>query len=249
MEHDDRSPVATFFSDASPTVGDTVILGESAAHHARVKRLERGDRVRVTDGAGNVGAGPILGIRRGAIDVLVERVERRPRPSPIHLRVPIGDRDRMLWLAEKATELGVTTWQSVRFHRSRSVSPRGEGEAFSAKLRARMVGALEQSGGGWLPRILPEADAGPESIAYDESAKRILLDIAGTPLFSLASLADGREPVILFGPEGGLEPDERDALLHSGWHASSLAHDTLRFETAGVAAVAVLRAAQLEQDR
>lgn len=248
MERDHRSPVAIFFAETSPAAGETLTLGESAAHHARVKRLEPGDVVRITDGVGTVGTGRIEQPRRGAIDVMVEQVERRPRPAPIHLRVPIGDRDRMLWLAEKATELGVTTWQSVRFRRSRSVSPRGEGEGFIGKLRTRMAGVLEQSGGAWLPSILPEADVGTGGIASDPSAMRILLDVSGEPVFGLAALAAAHEPVILLGPEGGIEPDERDALLASGWRTARLAHDTLRFETAGIAAVAILRAALLEAE-
>jgi len=249
VERDHRSPVASFLSDTTPTAGEPLTLGESAAHHARVKRLEPGDVVRITDGAGTAGTGPIEQLRRGAIDVIVQSVERRPRPSPIHLRIPIGDRDRMLWLAEKATELGVSTWQSVRFRRSRSVSPRGEGEAFATKLRMRMVGALEQSGGVWLPSILPEADVSATSVPDDPPALRILLDITGEPLFELAALAATHEPVVLFGPEGGMESAERDALLSSGWRAAGLAQDTLRFETAGIAAVAVLRAATLGASR
>src|SRR2546423_6708205 len=41
--------------------------------------------------------------------------------------------------------------------RSRSVTPRGEGPTFQAKLKARMISALVQSGSGWLPDIFPEA--------------------------------------------------------------------------------------------
>jgi 16S rRNA (uracil1498-N3)-methyltransferase len=54
-----------------------------------------------------------------------------------------------------------------------------------------------------------------------------------------------RETTLLFGPEGGLEPDERHALLAAGWQPARLAGTTLRFETAGLAAAAVVRAAQM----
>ena len=244
VERDDRSPivapVATFFTDQLLTHDRQVALSESAAHHARVKRLDVGDLVRLTDGRGVVAFGALASIRKSGLDVAVERVVSISPDAPIHLRVPIGDRDRMLWLAEKATELGVASWQAVRFRRSMSVSPRGEGASFGEKVRARMIAALEQSGGAWLPQLLPDAD--PGDMALPERADRILLDIEGGALGGDASGVDS-EPVVVFGPEGGLEVEERRALIVAGWRPSRLASSTLRFETAGMAAVAVLRAA------
>jgi 16S rRNA (uracil1498-N3)-methyltransferase len=149
----------------------------------------------------------------------------------------------MLWLAEKATEFGVTTWQSVRFRRSMSVSPRGEGEPFAAKLRSRMISALEQSGGAWLPVMLPDAE--PNAIATQNGSAPIILDATGRPLLSVLHRVANSEPTVLLGPEGGVEADELTLLEANGWRRARLASTTLRFETAGVAAIAVIRAAQL----
>jgi 16S rRNA (uracil1498-N3)-methyltransferase len=167
-------------------------------------------------------------------------VHEIPPPAAIHLRAPIADRERMLWLAEKATELGVTTWQGVRFKRSASVSPRGEGGAFSEKLLARMTSALEQSGGAWLPVLLP--DIGVDELESSGDKVGIVLDIGGVPLPEVLRLAGRADPVILLGPEGGIETDEMDALVRRDWHRARLSPTTLRFETAGIAAVAVCRA-------
>jgi len=248
VERDDRPAVATFFADAPLVRGARVSLSDAAAHHARVKRLEIGDAVRLTEGRGTIGLGTLVELRKNLGEVLIKDLQSVRSQPPIHLRVPIGDRDRMLWLAEKAAELGVTTWQGIRFRRSMSVSPRGEGPAFAEKIRARMISALEQSGGAWLPEILPDAAIG--SIAVPAArAERILLDALGDPPAIDARLPGGAEPMILFGPEGGVEPDERDALVSDGWRLTRLASTTLRFETAGIAAVAVVRAVQMAQER
>lgn len=239
MERDAGPAVATFFTPTPLAPGEMATLGENAAHHARVKRLAVGDVVTLTDGSGHIGRGAITGIRRGALDVAVASVADVARHSPIHVRVPIGDRDRMLWLAEKATELGVTTWQSVRFKRSASVSPRGEGTAFAEKLRARMTSALEQSGGAWLPTVLPEVSVGELTLGAQQLG--ILLDIRGESLPELLRLAKPTEPVILFGPEGGIEQDEIAKLTAHAWRSARLASTTLRFETAGIAAIAICR--------
>jgi len=246
VERDDRPPVGTFFVESPLVRGEPISLGTPAAHHARVKRLSAGDPVRLTDGAGHLAAGSISDIRRTSVVVAVQEVRSVERPPAIHLRAPVADRDRMLWLAEKATELGVTSWQAVRFRRSASVSPRGEGDAFQEKLRARMVSALEQSTGAWLPKLL--ADTSLDALHIESSQLPIVLDVEGAPLASLLTSAPpSAEPVILFGPEGGLEPAELSSLIDTGWQSASLAGTMLRFETAGVAAIAVVRGAQLQR--
>ena len=244
VEHDDRAPIATFFSADPLANGTTVTLGDGPAHHARVKRLSMGDPVALTTGAGEVAAGRLATLRRDSLDVVVDQVRAVPRPAPIHLCVPIADRDRMLWLAEKATELGIASWQNVRFHRSTSVMPRGEGKAFATRARARMIAALEQSRGAWLPELRPEIAV--DELGRGEGHLRILLDAHGPPLLTVVPLGARRNVVVLFGPEGGMESTEMELLSATGWRPARLASTVLRFETAGIAAVAVLRAASLD---
>ena len=246
MERDDRPSVSTFFADAEFSEPHVATLGERAAHHARVKRLDAGDRVQLTNGRGSMALGTIATIGKSAIDVAVENIRSVPAPFPIHLRAPIADRDRMLLLAEKATELGITSWQSVQFKRSMSVSPRGEGPAFGAKLYTRMVAALEQSGGAWLPRLLDDTTVSSLQTSDDEAP--LLLDAAGDSMTTVASGRGTRSPVILVGPEGGIEPDELRKLTDAGWRRVRLAPNTLRFETAGIAAVAAIRATRHSEE-
>lgn len=246
MERDGFAAMTTFLTDVAFAAGTSVNLSEAAAHHARVRRLEARDAVRLTDGAGKVAHGTIVSLGRDALVVEVDDVVAVSAPAPIHLRAPVADRDRMLWLAEKAAELGISSWQAVRFERSASVSPRGEGPAFVAKLRARMISAVEQSGGAWLPTILP--DAAPEELVVGPDELPVLLDASGAPLASVLSLPSGPTPVILLGPEGGLDKSESWGLQAGGWKLASLASTTLRFETAGIAAVAVCRALRVSPE-
>lgn len=238
MERDDRA-VATFHVAAAPVEGRVSLLDEAAAHHVRVRRLAAGERVRLTDGAGTLAAGGLGLVRKASAEVLVDRAWRVARLPELHLFVPVSDRERMLWLAEKATELGVSSWTAVRFHRSASVSPRGEGSAFAAKVRARMVAALEQSAGAWLPEI--RGDVSVDDIVGGDGGLRLLLDRDGDPILSL-SFVTGAPVSVVFGPEGGLEASERARLVAAAWRPASLGPTTLRFETAGVAACAVVRA-------
>jgi 16S rRNA (uracil1498-N3)-methyltransferase len=114
------------------------------------------------------------------------------------------------------------------------VSPRGDGDAFERKARARMISALEQSGGAWLPVI----EAVREVDATVPRGSGFALE-RGT--FALGK-AIKRGPVSLaVGPEGGFEPDELKSLVAAGWATAALGDVTLRFETAAVAAIAIAR--------
>lgn len=244
MEREDRAPVGTFYAPGAWARADSVELAESAAHHAMVKRLSVGDPVLLTNGAGTRARACIAELSRKRLlaaidDAPVDDVRVPPR---IDLWIPIGDRDRMLWLAEKSVELGVSSWRAVAYARSRSVSPRGEGAAFQEKLRLRMVGALEQSGGAWLPELRPEATM-EDALRVDDrtiAGSSILLDRVGDALGELLPTLDAPVRVAL-GPEGGLEEGERAAFMRAGWRLVSIGANVLRFETAGIAALAILR--------
>lgn len=241
MDRRARPSIATFFSPdalAGVAAGSHVTLGREAAHHARVRRLETGAPLALVDGVGGRGSGTLLRVAKGHLVVEVAESSTVEQPPPVHILVPIADRDRMLWLAEKCAELGVTSWRPVMWRRSRSVSPRGEGQTFQQRLRARMIAALEQSGGGWMPVLYP--DAKPEhAIAATPAGSRIMLSQSGG-----AALARGwAAPVtIALGPEGGFDTDEEEALVAAGFVPMAVAGSVLRFETAGIAAVAIVRA-------
>jgi 16S rRNA (uracil1498-N3)-methyltransferase len=227
------------FTPAPLAAGATIALDGDAAHHLRVRRVVVGAAVMLHDGAGNIADGVLAGLGKGSALVAVDGV-RTVAPLPaVHLLVPVADRERMLWLAEKATELGVSSWRAVRWRRSLSVAPRGEGDAFRAKVAARMRSALEQSGAAWLPEILPELDA--VDAARGAAAGTRYLLAAGAPGMLRGTV---RAPVTLaLGPEGGIDGDEQAQLVAAGFELVSVAPYVLRFETAGIAALTLARAA------
>jgi len=246
VERADRAPLGTFHAPGA--WGPAVELSEGAAHHATVKRLSVGDPVRLTSGDGRRVLATIseLSKRKLVVSTVGESVEQLPPLSHVELWAPVGDRERMLWLAEKATELGLTTWRPVIYQRSRSVTPRGEGDAFREKVRARMINALEQSGGAWLPEVLPEVTLDDALKNAGDASGGLLLDAAGESLTeSLSRFTSHASRLTLsLGPEGGLTPAERDSFQDAGWGLASLGPNVLRFETAGIAALAIVRSHQ-----
>ena len=241
MERDDLASLAGFFAGEAPLVrGGIARLGEEAAHHMRVRRLDVGERVYLADGAGAQAVGSIVRLSRKDADVSIDDVARFDPPPPVHLVVPVADRDRMLWCAEKCAELGASSWRPVLWNRSRSVSPRGEGAAFAEKVQARMTSAIIQSRSPWLPNV--SAEAGLERAIGDlpPDGTRLVLDIAGD---RIAAMELAVPVTIAVGPEGGIEPQELAFLRGAGFRCVSLGANVLRFETAAVAALAIVRSA------
>jgi 16S rRNA (uracil1498-N3)-methyltransferase len=238
VERDRKTSIATFFTPDLPVAGAVLTLGEDAAHHMRVRRMAPSERIRVSTGSGTIGEGVIARIGKTQVSVDIDRTEEVEPLPDVHLIVPIADRERMLWLGEKSVELGATTWRPVMWRRSKGVSPRGEGSSFQAKLRARMISALEQSGSAWLPTMYPDALL-DRAIAATPVGSRFVLDRDGAPVLSASMSA----PVsVAIGPEGGLDPSETAELVAAGFQPVSIASGVLRFETAAVAGLTLARA-------
>jgi 16S rRNA (uracil1498-N3)-methyltransferase len=242
VERNDRAAIAGFFCEQIGRPGERAHLPQDVAHHAHVRRIRVGERVHLFNGRGSVATAAVESSTAKQLIVDVVAVEERPRPAPLEVVVPVADRDRMLLAAEKCVELQITSWRPAVFARSRSVSPRGEGPRFRQKLLSRMTAALEQSGGGWLPDVHEERDFADAIGAIGAGSLRLLMDAAGTPI---GDLVERGALAIAVGPEGGMEETEIAEAARQGWLPATLGETTMRFETAIIAGVAIVRALQL----
>ena len=243
MKHDEGGqPFAFHHADlAGRESGEVVLLDEDETRHIRSVRLAEGSPVLLTDGRGIQRAarlGALRGSRREAL--LGQRIPVRA-PAAIELAVAVGNRARMLWLIEKAAEFGIEAVSLVETERSRSVADAGRSTAFRDKAERRALAALKQSGAGRLPEIVPVRELSDFLAAYETRGRGagFVLDRAGSPLAGL--LGDSGGPVtLLVGPEGGLSEAEHGSCERAGLRRAGLGPSILRFETAALAALAVV---------
>jgi 16S rRNA (uracil1498-N3)-methyltransferase len=223
----------------SAVVGKRARLDESEAHHLRVRRAREDEGVEVLDGSGLTGMGRL--VRVGA-DWMVEiqSTERQPAQPQLTLAVAAGDRERFSWMAEKAVELGVSVIVPLETARTAGVATRLR-DAHGAKLRRAVLEATKQCGAAWAPTIEPSL-ALEEFLARPVQGSGWLADPAGS--LPPAALDDTPLTVVI-GPEGGFTAEERAALLSAGYRPVVLGANTLRFETAALAAAAVVGTARL----
>lgn len=226
--------------------GLELALTPEGARHVQVLRLQPGDAITLFGDplAGGEYDATVLRMGRSNVDVKVgahHATDREPRRA-VHLAVGMPANDRMDWLVEKATELGVASIQPLMTERSVLRLKDERAEKKVAHWQAVAVSACEQCGGNRVPRIHPvrTLEAWLREAAWTQDAWRGVLSLAaGSQPFAQAWPADIAVPMWLVnGPEGGLGAAEEEALLARGFVPVGLGPRVLRAETAALAALA-----------
>jgi 16S rRNA (uracil1498-N3)-methyltransferase len=227
--------------------GEVVFLPAGAARHVQVLRMQPGGGITLFNGAENSGEfeATIEQMGRNDVRVLVGAhlpVERESRRQ-VHLIVGVPANDRMDWLVEKATELGVASIQPVMTERSVLRLSGERADKKRAHWQAIAVAACEQCGRNQVPTIhaVLTLNAWLASQTMPSEKARFLLSLRPETQ-ALGSLIGGNTDVATFlsGPEGGLSASEEDAALAKGFQSVSLGNRVLRAETASLAALATL---------
>jgi 16S rRNA (uracil1498-N3)-methyltransferase len=240
-----EGPAATAFARGPFLAGGVVILEEEEAHHLRVRRVAEGASIRLVDGKGGVATARLV-IERQVLAARVVATTTVAAPPRTELLVGAGDRDRFLMLVEKATELGATRIVPLVTDRSVTVATRFQtSHVDKASRRARE--ALKQSGGVWAPLVVAPVSLAEALRAPLRGAVRLIAQADGGPL---PRLREGEAVQWLVGPEGGCAEAELAAIRAAGFVPVALGRATLRFDTAGVACLALTAAARLRgEDR
>jgi 16S rRNA (uracil1498-N3)-methyltransferase len=216
---------------------------ETASHLARVLRARIGDEVILFNGDGREFCGAIETVRGSRVAASVGESRPVDRESPLGISlvqcVPRGD--RMDFIVQKATELGVARIVPVLSQRSVVRLDKDQAESKAVHWRAVAVSACEQSGRNRLPAI---EVAQPLLNYLGKSAPgtglRLVFEPESEPHHPAEIGIAAAE--IAIGPEGGFAGDELEAFRVAGFSKVGLGPRVLRTETAAIAAVVWLQA-------
>jgi 16S rRNA (uracil1498-N3)-methyltransferase len=236
-----------FFADV-PIRGPRVRLrGDEAKHLAQVMRRSAGSEVTLFDGSGSEFRARVESVGRGGVELAVIASKQVDRELPFGLivatAVPKGDRLR--WMVEKLTELGVARWVPLVTARS-IVKPR---DSVLERMRRVVIEASKQCGRNRLMEIGAVTGWGELVQQAPREEQRCFGDATGMAFGSLKpqSREDGkhdrserRAVYAAIGPEGGLSGEETTMAREAGWVPVALGARTLRVETAAVAWTAAL---------
>ncbi len=222
-------------------VGAAVSLDEDQVHHLRtVLRRGDGDPVEVTDGAGGVAEGQLVGERVRLTGAVLQVPAPRPSVTVVHA-VPKG---RALdEIVRTLAELGVASVHPVLTHHTESRPTGQKARSVGDRLRAVAKSALEQAHSAHLMEVTDPADLAVTLRSLPTDATRLAAHpAADTTLGARMATAGPDLPLqLLIGPEGGIAPTELDELRQQGWQPVRAGHTVLRT----VHAATVLTAAVL----
>jgi len=245
------------FIDGELQSGSVVDLPrETGAHLAKVLRARSGDEVVLFNGDGREFTGAIEKVQGTRVSASIGAARSIDRESPFQLTlvqcVPRGD--RMDFIVQKATELGVVRIVPVLSQRSVVRLDASQSASKQAHWRAVAVSACEQSGRNRVPSVdtpLPLLNylGGLAAQAAASEVLRLVLEPeraqrteALARSIDIASAKSASRAEIAIGPEGGFAPEELEAFDLSAFARVNLGPRVLRTETAAIAAIAVLQA-------
>ncbi len=224
--------------------GATIDLPDGSARHAsQVLRMRAGDEAIGFDGKGQqFRIRLIAATRRG---VRVEVVEEVPAldesPLQVTLAHGLSRREKMDWVMQKATELGVSRIVPVVTERSVVRLDAARADKRLAHWEAVIAHACEQCGRSLLPSIEPTLGLG-DFLGQRNRAEDGIVLAPGAPVRLADIDLDPACLTLLVGPEGGLTRDEYETAKHNGFAAATLGPRTLRTETAALAGIALAQA-------
>ena len=233
-----------FYCPTPLATGLALSLPAGAARHVQVLRLQPGDVITLFNGEGGEFDATVTRMGRSDVDVEVgaHHAVEREAARAVHLLAGITANERMDWLVEKATELGVASITPLVAERS-VLKLKGErAEKKLAHWQGVAVAAAEQCGRNRVPTVHPAVTL-TEWVKKAPPGERWVLSLSeGTQsMAQMQGQAAGlpMTPVtVLSGPEGGLSPTEEAAALAAGFAPVTLGPRVLRAETAPLAVLA-----------
>ncbi len=224
--------------------GASLDLPSGAARHVQVLRLQPGDVLTLFNGEGGEWTATVEKMGRSDVRVQVgehHAIEREAHLA-VHLAVSLMANERMDWLLEKATELGVASIQPLLAERS---VLRLSGERAAKKQthwQGVAVAASEQCGRNRVPVVHDIQPLGKwlGGLAVTDNCRWVLSLQDDARALYTADGGEQRDVTLLSGPEGGLSPAEEAQARAAGFTPKSLGPRVLRAETAPLAALSRL---------
>ena len=221
----------------------TELPPDECAHAIRVLRLKVGDELFLMDGVGNYYRAQVTSAssHHCGYEILETLPQQRQWQGNVHLAIaPTKMMDRMEWMAEKVTEIGIDelTFLDCQFSERQVVK--------LPRIEKIIVSAVKQSHKAWMPVVhemtafktfISQPREGRKYIAhcYEEIPRSYLFDALGQ------ESTDAEDVTVLIGPEGDFSIEEVRMAVDAGFISVNLGPSRLRTETAGLSAVMMMQ--------
>lgn len=222
----------------SVAIGQSITLDEEqSAHAVRVLRYAAGDTIHIADGRGNMYEAVISNPHPKHCEVEIRSItpQTKHHRANVHIAVaPTKNIERIEWMAEKCTEIGIDTITPLLCHYSERKVIRTD------RLTKIILSAAKQSLSAYLP-TLNELTPFKDCVLNATEQRRYIAH--SSPWVDKKDLRDElrksdaqASTIVLIGAEGGFSDDEVRLAMERGFVPVSLGDARLRTETAALVA-------------
>ncbi|MEO5956799.1 MAG: 16S rRNA (uracil(1498)-N(3))-methyltransferase [Nitrospiraceae bacterium] len=237
----------TFFVSSDAITPPTIRISGPLLHHLRDSlRLQPGEPLFLTDDHGTRYRTEVTHVTPQAIEIrIVEAMPAPARTAPsVILAQALLKGEKMDWVIQKATELGVECIVPVHTkHGVVKIKP-DRVEHQRSRWQKIALEAAQQSERRTVPTIAEPTDLARLFASYSSAASRGILSerTGGASLAAMPFPSDPDQSIILLvGPEGGWDREELLLAQERGYQSLTLGTRILRAETAAIAAISVLQ--------
>ncbi|MFC3895588.1 16S rRNA (uracil(1498)-N(3))-methyltransferase [Lentzea rhizosphaerae] len=231
-----------FLVPALPPGEEFVLDGPEGRHAATVKRLRVGEELVLSDGSGAQVRCAVVAVERDALSLrAVERwVEPEQTPRVVLAQALVkGDRGELaVELATEAGVDGVVPWRAARCITKWEDGPRGAKAL--GRWRSTVREAAKQARRSRVPFVDEPVSTAQLAQRVSSSALTLVLHESATERLADVELPTAGDVLLVVGPEGGISPEELDALRSSGARIVRLGPTVLRASTAAAVALGAL---------
>jgi len=224
-----------FYSDKIN--GNIIEFSKAESHHCiKVMRKKRGDSVIVLDGNGGKYTAVIIEVdKKNTLLEVSDKDKVVENTCKLHLIIsPTKSHDRIDWLVEKGTEIGVKKISFIQCSRTERKKINID------RIKRISISAIKQSGQFHIPEIFV-INSYEEIFSDICEDQRFIAHLDGEDKEHLAGVYDkSKSCCILIGPEGDFTNDEINFAKENNFQSISLGKSTLRTETAGIFAVSLI---------
>ncbi len=232
--------IRLYFPEAYQPGATIELTGDAFQHGVKVLRCRLGDMLELFDGNGKTAMVELIAIQRRHANVVVVEVTSINRESPLNtlLVQSVSKGERMDWVLQKATELGVSVIQPVLSERCNVQLDKSRWTKRWQHWQRVIISACEQSGRNHLPQLKPVMELS-QFISQTPTKQLFVLQPELGIRFTKLKIKPKYPIGFLIGPEGGFTDKEVDSCIAAGIKGVTLGPRILRTETAGISILAI----------
>jgi 16S rRNA (uracil1498-N3)-methyltransferase len=225
-----------FEPNVAPQYKHAMLSEETSKHCIQVLRMKTHEKIKLTDGKGNLFIASIAKEDKRNCEVVLETSEFIPPPER---KISIGisllkNTNRFEWFLEKSTELGIQEIIPL-------ICKRTEKQHFKQERAENiLISAMLQSRQAWLPKLFSPTNVS-EIIRSSSYSQRLIAHCETRPKSAFGEFDLQDEVQVLIGPEGDFTSEEIAEAVKNNYMETSLGENRLRTETAGIVAAVLMR--------